>query len=62
MKPKIHELAQKLTAAQAGVVAIQSGFAHDGRELPGKDKALDQALAAAIEAGELARQIREGGR
>ena len=61
-KTELKRLARQLTIAQAGITALASGFCHDGKPLPGAEKTLARSLDYAIQAGELARQIREAAR
>ncbi|MBN9690717.1 MAG: hypothetical protein J0M24_10805 [Verrucomicrobia bacterium] len=63
MKPKIRELTTKVQRANAALTVLDNGRRHDGQaQTTGADRVLTEALADVEAAGELARQIREGGR
>ena len=58
--PELRTLTRKIQRADAALTALDCGRRHDGKpQTAGADAVLDQALADAIEAGELARRIRE---
>lgn len=57
MTKELQELARKLTVANAGAVALASGFTHDGNRLPGAGRTLRKTLEAAAEAGRIAESV-----